>query len=553
MSMSKAWRALLLVLISVCPAGASERDAAAISRNIRNRHMPFGTILDPVFRTPSSDEIVGYSRCGDSAIWTGHYLAAEAFRYNVTRSADALDSVRISLRGLQSLVDVTGTDLLARCIVPVSSPYAAAIIEEEAHHGIHLSTLNGVPYYWVGNTSRDQHCGMFFGLGVAFDVVDHATLRSEISALGTRLLDSLIRNGWNLRMPDGSISTSFLGRADQQLTLLQIGRQLNPAHFDTTYDLYRFFKASSVAIPIAAEVLDDHHSYFKFNLNAINFYNLIRLESSSFKKFYDQAYDLMRRTTDDHGNAHFNLVDRALRGVKDARDAATRSYLRDWLLRPMRDPYVDLRDRYPACGQDLACKAIPILDRVRTDFLWQRSPFLLFGGGAGTIEGASLDYILPYWMARFYGVIPGGPHPPVAHSVSVSSVGGSASRFQFEIWDPNGHEDVTLGLVVINQELSPSDSCYLFYDRPGGLVWLANDTGDGWLGPATLGSSARLQNGQCMVDAAHSSGSGVGETAVLQVSISFPAGAGFKNIYLHARDAESLETGWQQVGEWTAP
>jgi hypothetical protein len=93
----------------------------------------------------------------------------------------------------------------------------------------------------------------------------------------------------------------------------------------------------------------------------------------------------------------------------------------------------------------------------------------------------------------------------------------------------------------------------LFYDPPEGLVWLANDTGDGWLGPATLGSSARLQNSQCMLDAAHSSGSGVGETAVLQVSISFPAGAGFKNIYLYARDSEGLETGWQQVGEWTAP
>jgi len=42
---------------------------------------------------------------------------------------------------------------------------------------------------------------------------------------------------------------------------------------------------------------------------------------------------------------------------------------------------------------------------VRTDFLWQRSPFLLVGGGYGTIEGAGLDYILPYWMARYYEVL----------------------------------------------------------------------------------------------------------------------------------------------------
>jgi hypothetical protein len=553
MSAPKGWLVLLLVLVSVCSVGAAERDALAVSRNIRMLHMPFGTILDPVFPTSDGTQIVGYSRCGDSAIWTGHYLAAEAFRYNVTSAVDALDNVRAALGGLQSLVEVTGTDLLARCLVPVSSPHTAAITQEEAQHGIHPSTVNGVPFYWVGNTSRDQYCGVFFGLSVAFDMVDHADVRSELSALGTRLLDFLIRNGWNVRMPDGSISTSFLGRADQQLTLLQIGRRLNPGRFSTTYDFYRFFKAASVTIPIAAEVLDDHHSYFKFNLNTINFYNLIRLESSSFKRFYDEAYDLMRRTTDDHGNAHFNLVDRALRGAEGTRDAATRSYLRDWLLRPGRDPHVDLSGRYIACGPDRTCSAIPILDRVRTDFLWQRSPFLLFGGGVGTIEGAGIDYILPYWMGRFYGVIASDPQPPLALSVSPDSETGSGAVFQFEIWDPDGYEDVTVGLVVINRELSSNESCYLYFDRAGGLLWLATDAGDAWLGPAALGSSAQLQNSQCRIDAGRSSNFGVGETAMLNVSASFLSSAGRRNIYLYAKDAGGLETGWQRVGDWTVP
>ena len=47
---------------------ASEADAIAISQNIRARHMPFGTILDPIFAAPDSDEIIGYTHCGDSAI-----------------------------------------------------------------------------------------------------------------------------------------------------------------------------------------------------------------------------------------------------------------------------------------------------------------------------------------------------------------------------------------------------------------------------------------------------------------------------------------------------
>jgi hypothetical protein len=69
---------------------ASEADAVAISANIQARHMPFGTILDPIYASAASNQIIGYTRCGDSALWTGAYLAAEAFRYKVTQSPDAL-------------------------------------------------------------------------------------------------------------------------------------------------------------------------------------------------------------------------------------------------------------------------------------------------------------------------------------------------------------------------------------------------------------------------------------------------------------------------------
>jgi len=93
------WRQAFLVILSIL-AGvrtihASEVDALTISRNIQQLHMPYGTVLDPVFASsdpasPGYSEVRGYTRAGDSAIWTGHYLAAEAFRYQVTRSPDAL-------------------------------------------------------------------------------------------------------------------------------------------------------------------------------------------------------------------------------------------------------------------------------------------------------------------------------------------------------------------------------------------------------------------------------------------------------------------------------
>jgi hypothetical protein len=398
---------LLLLMVTGVHGYGGEQDAVWISENIQARHMPYDTIIDPVFATPTSEEIVGYSRGGNSAIWTGHYLAAEAFRYRVTGSREALDNLRRALNGIRALVDITGTDLLARCLIPTDSPYADAVLTEEAGHGIFTGTLGDKSYYWIGNTVRDEYTGIFFGLGVAYDCVEDPEVRSAIRELVTRLLDFLLRNDWAVVMPDGGIATVFWVRPDQQLSFLQVGRRVNPERFDSTYRKYRFWHASSVVVPISYDVVDDHNSYFKFNLNTITLYNLIRLEDSSFyRSVYMEAYNIMSRTTDDHGNAYFNMIDRALAGTT-SRDSETRNLLEDWLRRSRRDEWVDWRgdSRYPPCSEDRACDPVSIVDRVRTDFLWQRSPFLLYGGGQGLIEGPGIDYILPYWMARYYGVL----------------------------------------------------------------------------------------------------------------------------------------------------
>src|SRR5262249_14037460 len=187
----------------------SENDAIAISNNIQQRHLPYGTILDPVFASPVSDQIVGYTRAADSLIWTGHYLASESFRYRVTGSPEALENVRRAVAGIRALNDSTGTILMARCLIPVDSIYAPGIIAEEGGHGIYRNFLNGREYYWIGATSRDQYSGAFFGLGVAYDMVESVEIRSEIRLLVTRMLDFLIAHGWSVVMPDGSISTTF--------------------------------------------------------------------------------------------------------------------------------------------------------------------------------------------------------------------------------------------------------------------------------------------------------------------------------------------------------
>jgi uncharacterized protein (TIGR03437 family) len=81
-----------------------------------------------------------------------------------------------------------------------------------------------------------------------------------------------------------------------------------------------------------------------------------------------------------------------------------RSLLDQWLQRPRREPTVDLSKTVQVCGNQ-ACQPVPVPLRPTAEFLWQINPFQLTGAGGGIIEGSGIDYILPYWMGRYYEVI----------------------------------------------------------------------------------------------------------------------------------------------------
>jgi hypothetical protein len=395
---------LLAALIPVVRAG--EPEAAGIQQALETRHIPYGMILDPVFAAPDSEEIIGYTRCGDSALWTGVWLASESYRYALTRSPEALANIKVAIDGIRKLIDVTGSDALARCAFPSASPWADFMSSEESRHGVHSGIVDREAWTWIGHTSRDQYIGVFFGLTAAYDFSGDNEVRGAVHYLVLKMLKKLMKDGWLVKMPDG-ISTTFAGRPDQQLALLKLGRRVDNGDFGWSYRALSTTLAPTVPAPVALDVVEKHEHYFKFHLDYLTFFMLLSGGDNSWNEInYRRGFSILRRTTDDHGNAFFDLVERAVTEPATERDARALVKLDEWLARPRRDDWVDLRGEYPACGQeDRACEPLPVGRRVRTDYLWQRSPFLLYGGGGGTIEGAGLDYLLPYWMARYYRLL----------------------------------------------------------------------------------------------------------------------------------------------------
>ena len=123
-------------------------------------------------------------------------------------------------------------------------------------------------------------------------------------------------------MPDGSMSTVF---SAAQRPATRFPGDWRAAERGQVFRSYRgrgVPGGSKSLVPVWVETFDDDHSYFKFNLDTINLYSLIRLEGYRFLPVvYRRRMRRFCGTTAMHQNAHFNMIDRALKGPDEARDA----------------------------------------------------------------------------------------------------------------------------------------------------------------------------------------------------------------------------------------
>jgi len=107
----------------------------------------------------------------------------------------------------------------------------------------------------------------------------------------------------------------------------------------------------------------------------------------------------------------------------------------------------------------------------------------LKGGGSGLIESAGVDYILPYWMARYYGVINGGSGIQSAAAPSSAIAPGSlASLFGQNLAAATAQAGVPpLPISLGGVTLAVTDSAVvqrnapLLYVSPGQINFLVPD------------------------------------------------------------------------------
>jgi hypothetical protein len=328
--------------------------------------LPWDTVLSRTWRTLDPPELNQYAVEADSAIWTGHLMAAESYRWATVPAAErgpAAARLAQLLTGMERLFAVTEDavivkrkrrpvarrlrGLFARVVrrdgdegkigpalaerkcyyewaeggwrarrgrprTRTFDSFAAAV---EAGLGESVEPVAPVWHGWGCSDdhplTRDQYAGVALGLATLLRVVEDPALRERAKALYVRLLDYLLRNDWNVVLPpenEAASISSFMGQWDKQLALLAVGAVVAPERYADDYNRYKA-AAATTWLPPWSSALDPILQYFKFNLSHAWATMLMTYETDPVARAgYQYEYDVLRRSIRHHRNPYFDLI-----------------------------------------------------------------------------------------------------------------------------------------------------------------------------------------------------------------------------------------------------
>ena len=432
---------------NVPPAGGPLRQKAdAFDTWHKLWHQPdYGGTVEVRFTDGTRTQAESLGGWGDSTMWTGNYLASQAFRYHVTGDPAArANAVRIAgtLAGHLYVTETRG--YIARYWGPQTSIiYKGDDWCDAEERCFHIESGPFAGDFWWGSTSRDQYIGWFFGMLMAYDLVDDAAVRAQIRAAVLEVLHTLIDNNWIIMAQDGKpTGTAPVVLATTQLAFSTIGYRIT-GDSRIEGEMNRLLENGNRRSLEIAEInfMNRYTQYYGNNLGHTNWYNILRLGKSYFDED-DYSFLLNLFNSTQHSftrlshNAWFNSVymsqggwvpqdvadpyhGQLLQDLTDFRDAPNdRYYL------PARDPatytldpdsvfFHDLFELFPFLKELLgnvnvqAEEAFPVPLQCTTDFLWQRNPFKIDACGEDDPRHVNpgVDYLIAYWVARYHGFL----------------------------------------------------------------------------------------------------------------------------------------------------
>jgi hypothetical protein len=445
---------------------AARYDARAIALHTTPAHpwvvdVAIAPGVDP--ETATAQDVVVWRSGENDGLFSGLVLAAEAYRYAVTHEPAARDALALLLRGEQQRMQITGVPgLFTRQLIPPGQPGLACPTDPAAYMpaadkrgnrwvrispdgcaqtadaaGTFTSTSHcGLAafagYCFLDNVSQDEYVGHIFALGAVVRLVDDPELRLIAVDLLQQIGNHLSANhmqfiDWDGRPTQwGKLYPSAGGDTPGYLAVLGASMIANTALADPSLESFARTTAADYAHSLGQIELWSGPDGCASNWNDLSmllasFHHL--LWSRDFVVLWRDAFTrevtaapVTRGPLAQH-NAWYDIMWAAQKPLGPNTDGPAYDAVEDAVCQLRQFPrsnHLVARDTTAlaphSCNdrfdRSLAATAFSIADRCAATYAWWGNPYeRTTCNDEPTLVQQPAGYLLPYWMARYYGFI----------------------------------------------------------------------------------------------------------------------------------------------------
>ena len=392
--------------------------AATFEERIKLRHDRYGMVSGSRLLSQGDLSTSKTGTDDNDGLWTSIYLAAECYRYAVTKDPEAKKNAVKAFEAMERLETITG--------IPGFPARSLVAADESTGQGGEWHLTPDKKWKWKGDTSSDEIVGHMFAYPLFYDLVAEGAIKERVKNLVHRIMNHIVDHNFQLVDLDGiatrwavwtpdSINFSNNWWYERGINSMQILAFIK-AGYHVTGD--RKFEN-------AYQTLTQKHHYAE-NMVPQKMYGPFDINHSDDELAFLPNYTLMRYANDPKLlPTYLKSTQRSWKVEQPDRiplwniissnalkkDCDLKIALEELRLIPMDLitwkmenshrwdlPKDQMSDRF---GKAQAIRPIPTPERGISK--WNSNTYIYDSGSDGYGEDDGAFLLLPYWMGRYHG------------------------------------------------------------------------------------------------------------------------------------------------------
>lgn len=396
--------------------------ASMFEERIKARHNRYGLVSGSRLLTPGDLSTSQTGTDDNDGLWTSIYLAAECFRYSVTKDPEAKKNAIQAYEAMERLETLTG--------IPGFPARSYVAANESTGQGGEWHLTSDGKWKWKGDTSSDELVGHLFAYPLFYDLVAEGEMKVRVKNLVNRIMNHIVDNNfllidldgkptrWGVWTPD-SLNFANNWWYERGINSLQILSFLKAAVHITGDNKFEKAYQNLVQKHHYAENTIEQKMYGPFDINHsddelafLPYYILFRYaDDPALRKVYTKSIQRSWNAEQADRIPIWNIIASAsLKKDCDLKIAHEELQLipTDLITWTMENshrwdlPQDQLSDRF---GYAQAVKPVPTPERGISK--WNSNTYRYDSGSNGSGEDDGAFFLLPYWMGRYHGFFVG--------------------------------------------------------------------------------------------------------------------------------------------------